>query len=116
MDLTLLIPVLIGWLSGLFVNYASDVLPISRRFSRPTCPHCQNTYSWGDYFTLQSCRNCGKGLSVRTWLVQLLAVASFIYFWLFPSRWLGFWLGAIVLIYFGILTVIDMEHRLILHP
>ena len=52
---------------------------------------------------------------MRTWLVQILAVASFAYFWLFPSKALGFWLGVIVLIYFGIITVIDLEHRLILH-
>lgn len=38
------------------------------------------------------------------------------YFWLFPSKALGIPLGMIVLIYFGIITVIDLEHRLILHP
>lgn len=48
--------------------------------------------------------------------MQILASASFAYFWLHPSKALGFWLGAIVLIYFAIITVIDLEHRLILHP
>jgi len=48
--------------------------------------------------------------------VQILSVAFFVYFWLVPSRALGFPLGTIVLIYFGIITVIDLEHRLILHP
>ena len=56
------------------------------------------------------------GRTLRTWLVQILGVASFVYFWLFPSRVLGFPLGMIVLIYFAIITVIDLEHRLILHP
>jgi len=45
-----------------------------------------------------------------------LATASFAYFWLFPPKALGFPLGMIILIYFGIITVIDLEHRLILHP
>ncbi len=116
MDPTLLIPILFGWISGLFVNYVSDVLPITRHFSQPTCRHCQNAFSWVDYLTLRPCRSCGKSRSLRTWLVQLLGLASFTYFWLFPSKWLGFWLGAIVLIYFAIITVIDLEHRLILHP
>ncbi len=107
---------LLGWLAGYFVNYASDVLPFTRRFSQPTCPHCQAPYAWVDYLTLRSCRACGKGRSLRTWLVQILAAASFAYFWLFPSEILGFSLGAIILIYFGIITVIDLEHRLILHP
>jgi leader peptidase (prepilin peptidase)/N-methyltransferase len=54
--------------------------------------------------------------SLRTWLVQIVAVTSFVYFWLFPSKALGIPLGMVVLIYFGIITVIDLEHRLILHP
>ena len=50
------------------------------------------------------------------WLIQVLALVSFAYFWLSPPNALGFFLGMIVLIYFGIITVIDLEHRLILHP
>jgi len=112
----LLCPIVFGWLAGYFVNYASDVLPHTRRFSRPVCPHCQSSFSWADYLTLRACRSCGKGRGLRTWLVQILAVASFIYFGLSPSKVLGFPLGALVLVYFGIITVIDLEHRLILHP
>jgi len=115
MDPSVIVPVILGWLAGLFVNYTSDVLPISRRFSQPTCPHCKTPFAWADYLTLRACRSCGKGRSLRTWLVQILASASFVYFWLFPSERLGFTLGMIVLTYFGILTVIDLEHRLILH-
>lgn len=116
MDFSLFLPILLGWFSGLFVNYASDVLPVTRRFSRPACPQCQTPFSWADYLTLRACRSCGKKRSLRAWLTLLLAVASFTYFWLFPSKLFGFWLGAVVLIYFGIITVIDLEHRLILHP
>lgn len=116
MDATLFVPILLGWLVGVFVNYTSDVLPVTRRFSPPACLHCQTPFSWADYFMLRTCRACGRGRSLRTWLVQILAPASFVYFWLFPSNVLGFWLGAIILIYFGIVIVIDLEHRLILHP
>jgi leader peptidase (prepilin peptidase)/N-methyltransferase len=48
--------------------------------------------------------------------VQILTVVAFAYFWLFPSKALGIPLGMLVLVYFGIITVIDLEHRLILHP
>lgn len=116
MNASLIIPILLGWVSGLFVNYASDVLPQTRRFSQPTCPQCQTPYSWVDYLTLRACRSCGRMRSLRTWLVQIVAVTSFAYFWLFPSKALGIPLGMLVLIYFGIITVIDLEHRLILHP
>lgn len=115
MDATLIVPILLGWLAGLFINYTSDVLPVSRRFSHPACPHCQTPFMWVDYVTLRTCRTCSKGRSLRTWLVQVLTTASFLYFWLFPSERLGFTVGMIVLTYFAILTVIDLEHRLILH-
>src|SRR5215208_1125428 len=116
MEITLLIPVILGWLAGLFINYVSDVLPLTRRFSQPACAHCQTFFSWKDYLTLRACRNCGKPRSLRTWLVQILSTVSFVYFWLFPSKALGIPLGMHVLTYFGIITVIDLEHRLILHP
>jgi len=116
MDVSLLLPVMLGWVAGLFVNYVSDVLPITRRFSQPACPNCQAPFSWVDYFTLRACRNCGTLRTLRTWIVQVLAVASFLYFWLVPPKALGLILGLIVLTYFGVIIVIDLEHRLILHP
>jgi leader peptidase (prepilin peptidase)/N-methyltransferase len=116
MNVTLLLPIALGWIAGLFINYASDVLPLTRRFSQPDCINCRTAFSWKDYLTFRSCRSCGKPRSLRTWIVQILATASFVYFWLFPSKALGIPLGMLVLIYFAIITVIDLEHRLILHP
>ena len=116
MNVTILIPAILGWIAGLFINYVSDVLPLTRRFSQPVCPHCQTPFSWRDYLTLRSCHNCGAARSLRTWLVQILSTAAFVYFWLYPSKALGIPLGMLVIVYFGIITVIDLEHRLILHP
>jgi prepilin signal peptidase PulO-like enzyme (type II secretory pathway) len=48
--------------------------------------------------------------------VQLLVVASFVYFWLNPPKALALPLSLIVLIYFALIIVIDIEHRLILFP
>jgi leader peptidase (prepilin peptidase) / N-methyltransferase len=116
MGISLLVPVLLGLIAGLLVNYLSDVLPVTRRFSRPACPYCQVVFPWADYLTLRACRQCGMKRSLRTWTVLILAVASFIYFWLFPPIGLGLPLSLIVLTYFGVVIVIDLEHRLILHP
>ena len=116
MVFTLLIPILFGWIAGLFVNYVSDVLPVTRRFSQTTCSHCQASFAWVDYLTLHACRNCGTRRSLRTWIVQIVSIASFTYFWLFPPFGLGLPLSLIVLTYFGVIIVIDLEHRLILHP
>ena len=116
MDITLLFPIVLGWVAGLFVNYASDVLPVTRRFGLPACPNCQTPFSWLDYLTIHACRNCRTRQSLRTWIVQILSIASFTYFWLFPPIGLGLPLSLIVLTYFGVIIVIDLEHRLILHP
>jgi leader peptidase (prepilin peptidase)/N-methyltransferase len=112
----LLVPVLLGWFAGLLLNYLADVLPSTRRLSQPACPHCQTPFRWADYLTLRACRACGRRRSLRTWIVLILAAASFLYLWLFPRPGLGLPLSLIVLTYFGVIIVIDIEHRLILFP
>lgn len=116
MELTLLIPLLLGWLAGLLVNYLADVLPATRRLSQPTCQRCGSAFSLLDYLTLRPCRTCGRRRSLRTWIVLVAAAASFLYFWLFPRPGLGLPLSLLVLTYFGVIIVIDIEHRLILFP
>ena len=116
MELILLVPILLGWVAGFFVNYLSDVLPFTRRLSHPACPNCQTSFPWVDYLTLRACRKCGARRNLRAWIVQILSIGSFLYFWLFPPQGLGLPLSLIVLTYFGVIIVIDLEHRLILHP
>ena len=116
MDFTLIYPAVLGWLAGGFINYAADVLPHTRRFSQPFCRDCQTPFTWVDYLTFRACRNCGILRSLRTWIVQILTPASFAYFWLFPPKALGLPLSLVVLTYFAVITIIDLEHRLILHP
>lgn len=116
MNGALLIPLVLGWLAGLLVTYLSDTLPRTRRFSQPVCRNCGNEFSWLDYLALRACRSCGILRSLRTWIVQILMTASFAYFWLNPPQALGLPLSLIVLTYFAVITVIDLEHRLILFP
>jgi leader peptidase (prepilin peptidase)/N-methyltransferase len=52
----------------------------------------------------------------RTWIVELVFIVAATQIWLSPSKQLGFWIGLIWLVYFGVIVVIDIEHRLILHP
>ncbi len=114
MDLLLLIPILLGWVAGLFVNYTADVLPRTRRFTRPACRNCESEHVWLDYLAMRACRSCGILRSPRTWIVQITMIASFVYFWLYPPKALGLPLSLIVLTYFAVITIIDLEHRLIL--
>lgn len=116
MNISIVVPILSGWLAALLVNYLSDVLPATRKLTNPTCQHCAAKKAWTDYLLLKGCTVCGKARSWRTWLVQLFGVVASLYIWFVPPKGLNYWLGFILLIYLAVVFVIDVEHRLILHP
>jgi prepilin signal peptidase PulO-like enzyme (type II secretory pathway) len=53
---------------------------------------------------------------LRTWVTQAISVSASLYIWLVPPEKLGYVIGLILMIYLGLVFVIDLEHRLILHP
>ena len=115
MNLSLGLPILLGWLAALLVNYLADVLPAARKLRSPVCTDCTATTAWTDFLLLKPCSACGKRRSWRTWITQFVGVAASLYIWLSPPPALGFWLGWVLLIYLGIVFIIDLEHRLVLH-
>jgi leader peptidase (prepilin peptidase)/N-methyltransferase len=115
MELTIIFPILIGWLAGLVVNYLADVMPATRKLSRPACPQCGAQISLKDYLLFRPCHN-GHARRIRAWLVQAVMTALNIYIWIKPPSRLGYAAGLLLIIYLGLVFVIDMEHRLILHP
>jgi prepilin signal peptidase PulO-like enzyme (type II secretory pathway) len=115
MSTSLVIPIFLGWAAGLIVNHLADVLPITRRPSQPACLQCNTPFTLKEYLLFAPCKN-GHTRTARAWITQFLAAAILIFSWFQPSPKLGFWLGLPIILYFGIVFVIDMEHRLILHP
>ena len=114
MSITLIVPILLGCIAGYLVNYLADVLPFTRRLSQPTCPQCDVSFTWKDYLSLRPCQN-GHSRKVRLWIVFITILAASIYIWINPPK-IEYLLGMILITYFGVVFVIDMEHRLILHP
>lgn len=108
--------ILLGWFVGCFINYVADVLPFTRRFSPVVCANCQTQQPLLDYLLVRPCRSCGQRRGIRAWVVQILAVATLLVIQSSPPERLGFWVGAVLLTFFGVVVVIDIEHRLILHP
>ncbi len=113
---SLLIPILLGLAAGALVNYLSDVLPFTRRFSRPSCPKCGKPFTWKDYLFLRACPACRQKRSARTYLVLLVLLAATVYIWLRPPARINFPLAYVLLAFLGVVFVIDLEHRLIMHP
>jgi leader peptidase (prepilin peptidase)/N-methyltransferase len=116
MDFQIVIPLVLGWLSGWLVNYLADVLPFTRNFSRPVCPACRTEFNWTGYLFLRNCASCGKRRSPRVLIVQAMMTVAPVLIWIYPNHMLPFLLAVILLVYLAVVLVIDLEHRLILHP
>jgi len=114
--ISLLIPVILGLAAGYFVNYVSDVLPFTRRLSQPACLNCNENILWKDYLLLHACNSCGHKRKPRTYYVLIIFLAATVYIWVAPPERVNFILAYILLPYLGIVFVIDLEHRLIMHP
>ncbi len=110
------IPLILGWLSGWLVNYLADTVPVTRKLSRPACPHCQTPFGWVDYLLFRNCTTCGKRRKIRTFVIQALLTIAALLLWMFPRSGFPFILAFILFIYLSLVFVIDLEHRLILHP
>jgi leader peptidase (prepilin peptidase) / N-methyltransferase len=116
MDITLVIPLILGWLSGWLVNYLSDVLPVTRQLSHPVCPHCQGPIRWGDYLGFRKCSSCRRGRSIRSFVVQALLTLVSVLLWIFPRAGFPYTLAFIMFVFLTLVFVVDLEHRLILNP
>lgn len=107
---------LFGWVTGIFVNYLADVLPYKRRLVMPFCAHCESRIGFWNYFVWpRHCTHCNKRRAWRTWLAEVGFIGASIWLWNAQTE-IGYSLGLVLLAYLGLVTIIDLEHRLILHP
>ena len=115
--ITYILAIIPGWLFGVVVNYLADVLPLRRRLTKPFCIQCDTTQSWANYLIWpRKCPTCNHPRSIRVWVVEVFYIAASVMISQFPPNKLGFWLGMILLAYFGVVVLIDLEYRLIMHP
>lgn len=111
-----IIPILVlaaGWLVGGMVNYLADVLPILEKISAPVCVHCQKPISWGRYFVLAACPNCQKPRSLRGFVIQIVFPLLSLLLWFYPYPRLPFGLIYLLVAYFCLVALIDLEHHLV---
>ena len=105
---------LLGWLAGNAVNYLADRLPVAAHVPALHCPNCRSKYPLVNYLVWpRRCPTCGEPREARTRLVDLFYIGSAIMLWYFPQTQLGFAAGYLVLVYLGVIFVIDAEHRII---
>jgi leader peptidase (prepilin peptidase)/N-methyltransferase len=108
-----------GLLAGMLVNYLADVLPVHRRPAPPLWVNCGKPMPAANYFLWpRRCTHCGAHRGARVWVVEIVYVLLFI--WqgqpAETDAYLPYWVAAGIWIFFGVVAVIDIELRLILHP
>jgi leader peptidase (prepilin peptidase)/N-methyltransferase len=107
----------LGLISGIFINYLADYLPYKRRITSPICLNCGESIQLTRYLLWpRRCESCGYRRSTRTWVVEAIYVAIAMWLWFVPPARPGFALSFLLLVYFGLVAIIDLELRLILNP
>ncbi len=105
---------IVGAAVGISINYLSEVLPQARKITQPACPACGQPRKGWDYLLFWRKPQCGHGkpigaVAMVTGSIIISALLSF-----FPVPNLNFWATLPLLLYLGVVLVIDIEHRLIL--
>lgn len=106
--------IILGAACGVIINYLADVLPIYRKPGIPLCSNCAQKFTLYNYLISFKCKNCGQPVSLRTLLVLIISIAAALLFWMFPYQNLSFWWMLPVMIFLGVILVIDIEYRVVL--
>lgn len=114
--------VVLGGIIGSFLNACIHRLPRSISLNNPRrsfCPHCQHAIAWYDNLPVLSflwlrgrCRHCGKSISARYPLVELLTAGLFGWLWFLY----GWPLAPVYMLFTAILitaTFIDIDFLII---
>jgi prepilin signal peptidase PulO-like enzyme (type II secretory pathway) len=110
------IPIVLGIVAGILVNYLADVLPVTRKLTRPACRQCGNLYDTKDYLFFKVCNHCGKQRDARAIITLAAMILVHLAIWNNPTTKLNYPVSILVTSYLAVVFVIDLEHRLILHP
>ena len=114
---------LVGWLAGVGINHAANILPQRRTLrQKPRCPACSTARplpAWSGIVALgsghQICYRCGRPQRrfTRIVIVELAMPVFFAFLWgrYGPSPHLA--LISIYTVILALITVTDLEHRLI---
>lgn len=108
--------IILGLFMGLVMNYLADVLPITRRLSVPVCVGCQKKIHWFHYFAFRKCPHCNRKRTLRSSITVISFPIVFMLLRAIPNDRLAFWEGVVVLSYFYLVLINDIEYRVVLHP
>ena len=109
--------ILVGYLSGGFVNFIVDWFYIRRKFLEENIENEILDLGWFQYLVWPfASQFTGLLKKLRIVFVQVLFVGLTLILGISPPERVEFWWGLPVLIYFTIVIVMDVEYRVVLHP
>ncbi len=100
-----------------FINQLADTLPVRRRITfSPICSECQHPLNPSEYLFFRNCSHCHTQPSKRRIILPIIFIITYVLLLLFPPEFGGFYIALIITTYLYLVFIIDIEHRLILHP
>jgi leader peptidase (prepilin peptidase) / N-methyltransferase len=117
----------LGLALGIPLNMLADDLPpdelgLKRPLRRPHCAYCGVDYAWRHWLAVGHwlmrrgrCEHCGGARRLRPVVVELLMGLGLAGLWVWAKGdWTAFGPAAVLAFIFALITIIDIEHRLIL--
>lgn len=112
---TLIVFIILNIGFSFVINLLCDNLPIPNSKFHPICVSCKSRLPWSKYFLFIKCESCGRNRTIRHFLVLFLMTTAPIILFLFPPSKTGWLIGILLLDYFLLVFIIDLEHRLIFY-
>ena len=117
---TSFILVICALLTAYVINYLSDILPLTVEDDEEPpangaiCLTCHARRSWMDFLLLRPCSTCGSKTPLRHGVVLVAMPFLFLFGFYYPPQGLNPLLYIFILVYFALVVIIDIEHRIVL--
>ena len=118
-----LLAVILGWAVAVVVNALADTLPFSRRVQPPACEGCgapRSASVWSGLLALAlgrtACPYCARRRRTRAPFAEAVLAGVAGWLWWRDPRLAAFLPAFVVASFYLLIVIIDLEHRLILHP
>jgi len=114
-NIILLFPGFLGICLGIVCDWLVTKVPMTRGIIIRGCVHCERKFqiSAQQIWPLR-CNTCGSFRPLRLWIIVGILTISSIFFWNISKCELYFVCALTLMVFFTVVSVIDIEHRVIL--
>lgn len=108
---------LAGYLTGGFVNFVVEWFYINREAYSSEVRQQIREVGWLRYLAWPFVTGRSRfWQKLRILILELLFIIFAVWLWFSPPAQVEFWWGFLVLVYFSVVIIMDVEYRVVLHP